>query len=167
MSSKKLPWFIIIVTAALTAMAIPRLLQLKIDYDIENFFDPEDSDLIYYHQHRETFESDNNFILIAIENKKGIFNEDFLHLIDSVTKHLKGLKYVENIVSPTTLKKVIKVPIVGYINAPVIHLNEPERLGRGQGDNIQYKRFFSILFLSRYCICFNLFNQRCFDFCFR
>jgi len=146
-SSKKLPWFIIIVTAALTAMAIPRLLQLKIDYDIENFFDPEDSDLIYYHQHRETFESDNNFILIAIENKKGIFNEDFLHLIDSVTKHLKDLKYVENIVSPTTLKKVIKVPIVGYINAPVIHLNEPERLAEDKeiiyNTNDFFQSFFS------------------------
>ena len=146
-SSKKLPWFIIIVTAALTAMAIPRLLQLKIDYDIENFFDPEDSDLIYYHQHRETFESDNNFILIAIENKKGIFNKDFLHLIDSVTKHLKDLKYVENIVSPTTLKKVIKVPIVGYINAPVIHLNEPERLAEDKeiiyNTNDFFQSFFS------------------------
>ena len=146
MSSKKLPWFIIIVTLALTAMAIPRLLQLKIDYDIENFFDPEDSDLIYYHQHRDTFESDNNFILIAIENKKGIFNEDFLHLIDSVTKHLKGLKHVENIVSPTTLKKVIKVPIVGYINSPVIHLNEPERLAEDKQKIYNTNDFFQSFF---------------------
>jgi len=127
-TSKSLPWLILLIILVLTASSIPRFLQLKIDYNIENFFDPKDPDLIYYHQHRETFESDNNFILIAIENKKGIFNSSFLHLIDSTTKTLKGLKYVENVLSPTTLKKVIKVPIVGYINAPVIHLNESERL---------------------------------------
>ena len=74
-------------------MAIPRLLQLKIDYDIENFFDPEDPDLIYYHQHRETFESDNNFILIAIENKKGIFNSSFPPFDrQCTTKHFERLE---------------------------------------------------------------------------
>lgn len=103
-------------------------MQLKFDYNIENFFDPEDSDLIYYHKHRDTFESDNNFILIGIENTNGIFNAEFLHSIDSVTKTLKKLKHVESIVSPTTLKKVIKVPIVGYVNSPIIHLNETSRL---------------------------------------
>ena len=146
MSSKKLPWFIIITIVLLTAISIPQLLQLRIDYDIENFFDPEDSDLIYYEKHRDTFESDNNFILIAIENKKGIFNEDFLHLIDSTTNHLKGLKHVENIVSPTTLKKVIKVPVVGYINAPIIHLNETERLAEDKEKIYNTNDFFQSFF---------------------
>jgi predicted RND superfamily exporter protein len=143
---KKLPWLIILSTIVLIAISIPRLIQLKFDYNIENFFDPEDSDLIYYHQHRDTYESDNNFILIGIENKNGIFKTDFLHLIDSTTKIFKGFKHVENIVCPTTLKKVIKVPIAGYINVPVIHLNEPSRIQEDKEKIYKTNDFFQSFF---------------------
>ena len=144
--SKKWPWLIILCTIALIAISIPRLIQLKFDYNIENFFDPEDSDLIYYHQHRDTYESDNNFILIGIENKNGIFKTDFLHLIDSTTKIFKGFKHVENIVSPTTLKKVIKVPIAGYINVPLIHLDEPSRIQEDKEKIYKTNDFFQSFF---------------------
>ena len=146
-SFRKLPWLIILVIVALTSISIPQLKKLKFDYNIENFFDPADSDLIYYHKHRDTFESDNNFILIGIENTSGIFNEDFLNSIDSSTKILKKLNNVKDVISPTTLKKTIKVPVVGYINSPVIHIYEPERLNEDKekiyNSNDFYQSFFS------------------------
>lgn len=144
---KKLSWIVITLIIGLTFISIPQLKKLKFDYNIENFFDPTDSDLIYYHSHRDIFESDNNFILIGIENIEGIFNANFLERIDSTSKLIKQLKHVEEVVSPTTLKKSIKVPVVGYVNSPIIHLDDTDRLPEDKENiyttNDFYQSFFS------------------------
>ncbi|MEY4792822.1 MAG: hypothetical protein RIT34_1629, partial [Bacteroidota bacterium] len=48
------------------------LRELRFDYNFEKFFPDHDAQTSYYKQHRERFESDNDFLLLAIENKKGI-----------------------------------------------------------------------------------------------
>ena len=38
----------------------------------------EDSETEFFFDHRQKFESDNDFLLIAIENESGIYDLDFL-----------------------------------------------------------------------------------------
>ena len=59
----------------------------------------------YLFLYRKAFGHDNEFVLIALENDKGIFKKDFLAKTDSFTKEIKKLPFVENVLSPSNLKK--------------------------------------------------------------
>jgi predicted RND superfamily exporter protein len=79
---------------------------LKFNYDFEAFFPNEDNELEVYETHRNRFEWDNEFVLLGIENKKGIFRKDFLTKIESLTNELKGIRYTDRVISPTNIKNV-------------------------------------------------------------
>lgn len=79
---------------------------LRFDYNFEAFFPNEDSELEIYEQHRKQFEWDNEFVLLGIENKQGIFKKDFLLKIDSLTKALQQIELVNRVISPTNLKNI-------------------------------------------------------------
>lgn len=81
-----------------------RIQNLKFDYDFEAFFPNEDNELEVYNHYRNTFEYDNEFVLVSLENNAGIFKKDFLLRIDSLTQTLSDLKYVQKVTSPTNLK---------------------------------------------------------------
>ncbi len=77
--------------------------KIKFDYDFEKFFPADDPEADYFFKHRKKFNSDNDFVLIAIENKKGVFDINFLKKIDSFTKEIQKkapyIKYTESITS--------------------------------------------------------------------
>ncbi len=98
--------------------------RLKFDYDFEKFFPDNDPALPFFHQHRNTFGFDNEFILVAVENKKGIFQKPFLDKVQRVSEKLKELRYVEQVVSPTTLKKV-SLQGLGFLQTPLLHYQDP------------------------------------------
>ena len=54
---------------------------LKFDYDFENFFPKEDVDFAFYTTYLKNFETDNDFILLAIKNQNGVFKTSFLQKI--------------------------------------------------------------------------------------
>jgi uncharacterized protein len=83
-----------------------RLLNINFDYDFEAFFPNQDHELEVYNNYRKTFEYDNEFALVAVENKSGIFRKDFLLKVDSLTKSLAKLNYVQRISSPCNLKNL-------------------------------------------------------------
>ncbi|MEI8137267.1 MAG: hypothetical protein WCH21_08085, partial [Bacteroidota bacterium] len=102
-----------------------KLKNLKFDYDFEAFFPNEDRELEIYNNYRKTFEYDNEFALVAVENTKGIFNKEFLLKIDSLTKKLSVLKNVQRVTSPTNLKTLSLASILP-IQTSVLHYLEPE-----------------------------------------
>ena len=80
---------------------------LQFDYDFEKFFPAEDSDADFFYQHREQFEFDNNFILLGVENKKGVFQPDFLLQLDLLTKSLEdNMPYVQGVRSITNQNEI-------------------------------------------------------------
>lgn len=81
-----------------------KIKDLKFNYDFEAFFPNEDKELDIYQTHRNRFEWDNEFVLLGIENKQGIFKKDFLLKIDALTNDLKGIKYTDRVISPTNIK---------------------------------------------------------------
>lgn len=78
--------------------------QLTFDYDFEKFFPADDDEATFFYQHRDLFESDNDFLLIAIEREKGVFDAKFLQEVDRFTteiKEVKRIRFAESITSAT------------------------------------------------------------------
>lgn len=94
--------------------------RLRFDYDFEKFFPDDDPALPFFQEHRKTFGFDNEFILVAVENREGIFEEDFLRRVDLATRALRGLPLVEQVNSPTNLKKA-SMHDLGFVQTPLLH----------------------------------------------
>lgn len=80
--------------------------QLKFDYDFEKFFPEENEDLRFYQAYRQSFENDNDFILIAVKSKKGLLDPDFLKDVESFSNSLRALPHIRELISPLDLKKL-------------------------------------------------------------
>ena len=99
---------------------------LKFNYNIESFFSSEDPEVEFYYQHKDTFENENDFVLVGLKNNEGIFQKEFLQKTDTLTKTLKQFARVEKVFSPTNLFETIKTPL-GGIRIPLIHVDEPNK----------------------------------------
>jgi uncharacterized protein len=99
--------------------------RLRFDYDFESFFPDNDPALPYFLKHRKIFGYDNEFVLIGIENKKGIFEKEFLEKVKTLTEELKKVRYAEEILSPVSLKKV-SFQGLGFLQIPLLHYDDPD-----------------------------------------
>ena len=102
------------------------LASLKFNYDIESFFSSEDPEVDFYYNHLETFENENDYVLIGIKNNKGLFQKDFLERIDTLSKSLKLIPGIRKIFSPTNLYETIKGPL-GSLRIPLLHIHNPRK----------------------------------------
>lgn len=110
----------------ITSLSVYELRKIKFNYDFESFFPVNDPDLDVYLKFRKTFEYDNEFVLIAIENKKGVFQKDFLEKIETLSDSLKHVPDITNVTSPTTLQNTT-VTELGPVQFPYIHVDDPAR----------------------------------------
>jgi len=78
-----------------------------------------------YDNFKKTFEYDNEFVLVALENKNGIFRKDFLEKINLLTKDFTELQYVSRVVSPTNLKHLSLGGLVP-IQTKLLHYDNPD-----------------------------------------
>jgi predicted RND superfamily exporter protein len=75
------------------------------DYDFEKFYPTSDSETEYFFEFRDKFQSDNDFLLISIENKSGVFDLKFLKKVDRFTQEISKLKYIDSVSSITNQKE--------------------------------------------------------------
>jgi hypothetical protein len=120
---KRRSYSIIAVVLVLTAFSFYFISKLKFNYDFEAFFPNEDKELVVYEQFRKTFEHDNEFVLLGIEHKKGIFQKDFLERIDQLSSDLKQIRYVERVISPTTLTQ-LNYAGLAPIEVKLLHISD-------------------------------------------
>ena len=104
---KRTSILIIIGLVIFTALATISSSKLEFDYDFEHFFPQNDPDLDYFLAYRDTFENDNDYVLISIGNNSSIFNNDFLQKANQFTSDLSKLNHVEEVISPTNIKTPI------------------------------------------------------------
>lgn len=123
---KRISYTALAFVAVITVLSFYELRNIKFDYDFESFFPQDDPDLDKYIDFRNTFEYDNEFILLAIENKKGIFRDEFLDRISVLTDSIKNIPDVSYVQSPVTLEYMV-VSGLGPLRIPYIHLGEAER----------------------------------------
>ena len=106
LSQKKLSYFVLVLVVGISILFAFKIKSLTFNYDFEAFFPNEDNELETYTKHRDRFEWDNEFVLLGIENKKGIFKKDFLTKIENLSNDLKLINDIDRIVSPTNIKNV-------------------------------------------------------------
>lgn len=105
-SQKIINYSVLVFVVAFTILCAFKIQNLKFDYDFEAFFPNEDNELEVYETHRNRFEWDNEFVLLGLENKSGIFKKDFLTKVESLTNELKTIRYIDRVISPTNIKNV-------------------------------------------------------------
>ncbi len=111
----------------LTLGSIALISTLKFDYDFEAFFPQDDPETDFYLEFRDAFETDNDFFIVVVENKEGIFKEDFLVKVDSLNRALKKVDHVVEAIGPTDLTEFVRDPLLGSVfTRPVLRFNEPE-----------------------------------------
>lgn len=98
---------------------------ISFNYNFEDFFPNEDNECELYNNYRKTFEHDNEFALIALENKEGIFKRDFLLRVDSFSRAIEKLPYVERVISPTSMKTIV-IGGITPIKTPILHIQQED-----------------------------------------
>ena len=124
--SKKLSILILICIVFVTSIAVFLGSKLTFDYDFEHFFPQNDPDLEYFLNYRDTYENDNDYVLISIGNTAGIFNSVFLQKATDFTNELKKLNHIEEVISPTHIKQPI-FNAFGFIEVPLLHINDSSK----------------------------------------
>lgn len=125
---KKIAILILLLVFSVTGFLFYRLGFVKFDYDFEKFFPSDDEDTEFFFHYRTLFESDNDYVLVGLVNRDGVFKEDFLKRADSLSRHLSKVKNIRSVISITNFKEYIKSPISsGVFEVPLIHIDEPDR----------------------------------------
>jgi uncharacterized protein len=102
------------------------LRKISFDYDFESFFPTDDPDLDVYLKFRETFEYDNEYVLLALENKSGVFDSVFLDKVSDFSDSLRELPDITRITSPVNIENTI-ISDLGAMRVPYLHIDEPSR----------------------------------------
>ncbi len=100
--------------------------QLKFSFDFEQFFPEGDEDLTFFRDFIENFEADDNFMLVALVRKEGVFDSTFLSKVHRFTLDAREVPFVEESQSLTKFSYPLKTPFA-VTSIPVIHLKEPAR----------------------------------------
>lgn len=118
---------IIFVLLLFTIFSFIPLRSLKFEFNIEKLFPRDDDDLAFFQQFQQQFhsEKDDEFILIGLKNKEGIFKQDFLEKADSLTRFITKL---DNIITVYSLTSTNLLYFKNEeINArPLIHISQPQ-----------------------------------------
>ncbi|MFB6305759.1 MAG: hypothetical protein ABEH43_02005, partial [Flavobacteriales bacterium] len=112
---KKVSIIVLIVVLIASLFMARSAINITFDHDYEKFFPPEDTATEFFMEHRKMFETDNDFVLIGIENDEGVFEKSFLERVEKYTQELKDFSYVRTIISPVNLKEPIKDPLMGKV----------------------------------------------------
>jgi uncharacterized protein len=100
---------------------------IKFDYDFEAFFPLDDPETQFFEEHRHRFESDNDFIFIALRNEKGVFQQDFLKKAEGFVDSLSQDTLIREVTCLTNMNEYIKAPFSPLpFKRPYLHVDEPE-----------------------------------------
>jgi hypothetical protein len=124
----------------LTGISSYYLFQLKFAFDFEQFFPQGDPDLEIFREFIKEFETDDNFMLVALQRAEGAFEQNFLEKVHDLTLKSRELPYVQESQSLTKFGYPIKTPFA-VTTIPAIHINRPELYEKDRERLIQDERF--------------------------
>lgn len=131
---------IFIVFAILTVLSIFFAFRLKFSFSFEEFFPQGDPDLEFYQEFIKDFEADINFLLVAVKNEEGVFNQDFLKRFDDFSTKSRDLPYIEDCQSLTQISYPLKTPF-GITTIPAIHIEDTSRYEKDRRKILADQRF--------------------------
>lgn len=125
--SKKTSVLVIAMIVIITVLCVIGISRLGFSYDFEAFFPQGDPATDYYYEFRKEFETDNDFFIVALENESGIYDQDFLRNVDSLTHALRNVNHIVEVMGPTQITTYSRDPVMGQIfKIPLLRWNEPE-----------------------------------------
>lgn len=93
--------------------------RLKFRFSFEDFFPQGDDDLEFFLEFIEDFETDDNFLLVGIEQNPTIFTQSFLKKVNTFSKEANQLSYVQNVTDLTTIE-IPRLSPFGFSVKPLI-----------------------------------------------
>lgn len=91
------------------------------DYDFDKFFKPDDAPTRYFEEHRNTFGTDNDYVLVAVVSENGVFNLNFYEKLKALTAALEEVPHVTDVTSPSNATVPVREPLTGTVfNRPVL-----------------------------------------------
>jgi predicted RND superfamily exporter protein len=109
--------------ALLVLASIFLLTRLKFTFDFEQFFPQGDPDWEFFKEYVKDFESDDNFLLIAVERRDGVFEQTFLEKFHDFTLRASELPHVTSSMSLTKMQYPLKTPF-GITAIPAVHIKD-------------------------------------------
>jgi len=124
-----------------------QLLSLGFNYDFEAFFPRNSADTEFFKKYRADFETDNDNVLIGIENNAGVFQQDFLTKIDELTQKLDTLENVELVISPTNIVEFRRYSMYpALVEKPYIHINDSTKYAEDSAKIFRTHEFINTIF---------------------
>lgn len=130
----------LIVFGFLSVFSVYQSTQLQFSFSFEQFFPKGDDDLDFFKEFIEEFEADDNFLLVAVREPDGIFQQAFLESFHDFTLQSAKLPYILESQSVTKFSYPLKTPF-GLTTIPAIHLDDPTRYQKDKERLLQDERF--------------------------
>lgn len=112
----------------ITGMCVWLAANLGFDYNFENFFPKNDPETDFFGEFRHNFESDNDFVIVGLSSEDGVFEQDFLTRVDSISTVLSELANVDSVITPTNLQTSYKDPIGNFHSIPLLRTSSATAL---------------------------------------
>lgn len=124
----------------LTLASLFLLPRLQFTFDFEQFFPKGDPEYEFFKKYVRDFESDDNFLLVAVERREGVFDSVFLAKFHDFTLRAGQLPFVTSANSLTKMQYPLKTPF-GITAVPVVHLENPVFYATDRTKVLQDRRF--------------------------
>jgi uncharacterized protein len=136
----KIRIFVIAIFLGLAVVSGYYVSRLQFSFDFEQFFPEGDEDLEFFRDFIKEFESDDNFMLVAVKRKDGVFDQSFLERFHDFTLESRNLPYVVESQSLTKFSYPVRTPFA-ITTLPAIHIDDPSRYERDKARILQDERF--------------------------
>ncbi len=107
----------------LTVASIFLLTRLKFTFDFEQFFPKGDPDWEFFKAYIKDFESDDNFLIVAVERRDGVFEQGFLEKFYDFSIRAGQLPHVVSSMSLTKMQYPLRTPF-GVTMVPALHIED-------------------------------------------
>ena len=140
--------YIIAAFLMLVPVCLYQVYHLKFAFDFEQFFPEGDPDLDFFYEFIDDFETDDNFLMIAIPNEETVFDQEYLERLHAFTLAARKLPYVKKSQSLTSMDYPVKTPF-GFSSVPIIHKGDPSKYESDRRRILQDDRFVNNLINKR------------------
>lgn len=120
---KKWSKWILLLLILLTSFFAYNWKNIQFSYEFDDFLPVNDTESAFYTDYRSRFSSDNDFMLIAIENSPTVFDAHFLKEVERLTNELAEKSFVQYVTSLTNLNEIRIMPGGLAIEIPYLHLD--------------------------------------------
>ncbi|MEN0006900.1 MAG: MMPL family transporter [Bacteroidota bacterium] len=116
----------ILLFSSLAILSAYLVFQLKFTFDFEQFFPDGDEDLTFFRDFIEEFETDDNFMLVAVRRDDGVFEQSFLERFHDFSLKARKLPHITQVQSLTQFSYPLKTPFA-ITSIPAIHIDDPSK----------------------------------------